>query len=48
MFLKTKCDITVDNPDKLKEKMIIGYCRAQETFIIFLRCKVIKISIKDC
>ena len=36
-FLKTKCDITVDNPDKLKGKIIIGYCRAQETFIIFIR-----------
>ena len=37
MFFKTKCDITVDNPDKLKGKIIIGYCRAQETFIIFIR-----------
>ena len=35
MFFKIKCEITVDNPDK--EKIIIGYCRAQETFIIFIR-----------
>ena len=42
MFFKTKCNITIDNPDKLKGKIIIGYCCAQETFIIF-----IKISIKD-
>ena len=37
MLFKTKCDITVDNPDKLKGKIIIGYCPAQETFIIFIR-----------
>ena len=37
MFFKTKCDITVDNIDKLKGKIIIGYYRAQERFIIFIR-----------
>ena len=37
MFFKTKCDITVDNPDKLKGKIIIGYYRAQEALIIFIR-----------
>ena len=37
MFFKTNCDITLDNPDKLKGKIIISYCRAQETFAIFIR-----------
>ena len=37
MLFKAKYDITVDNPGKLKGKIIIGYCRAQETFINFIR-----------
>ena len=37
MFFKTKCEIPVDNPNKLKGKIIIGYCRAHETLIILVR-----------
>ena len=38
-FFKKKCDIAVANPNKIKGKIIIGYCRAQETFIVFIRLK---------
>ena len=48
MFFKTKCDITVNNPDKLKGKIIIGYCRAQETFINFIRLQCYKDQYKPC
>ena len=47
MFFKRKCNIAVVNPNKIKGKIIIGYCPAQETFIAFIRLKVLKISIKD-
>ena len=36
-FFKTKSDITLNNPNKLKGKIIIGYCRGHETFTIFIR-----------
>ena len=39
MFFKRKCDIAEVNPNKTKEKIIIGYCGAQETFIVFIRLK---------
>ena len=39
MFFKRKCDIAVINPNKIKGKIIIGYCRAQETFKVFIRLK---------
>ena len=39
MLFKRKCDITAFNPNKVKGKIIIGYCRAQETFIVFIRLK---------
>ena len=37
MFFKRKPDITIENPNELKRKIIIGYCRSHETFIIFIR-----------
>ena len=37
-FSKEKSDnITIINPNKLKEKIIIGYCRRYETFIIIIK-----------
>ena len=37
MFFKRKCDFTVVNPDKLKGKIFIGYCRGHEAIIVFVR-----------
>ena len=36
MFLKTKSDINIKNPNKLKGKIIIGYCSSHKTFIVFV------------
>ena len=36
-FFKRKSDITIKNPNKLKRIIIIGYCRAYETFIVFIK-----------
>ena len=37
MFFKRKFDFTIVNPDKLKGKIFIGYCRGHETIIVFIR-----------
>ena len=37
MFFKTKSDINIKNPNKLKGKIIIGYCRRYETFIVLIK-----------
>ena len=37
MFLKTKSDINIKNPNKLKGKIIIDYCRNHETFIFIIK-----------
>ena len=34
---KKKCDITITNRNRLKDKIFIGYCRAHETFIFIIR-----------
>ena len=34
---KKKCDITITNPNRLKCKIFIGYCRRHETFIFIIR-----------
>ena len=39
MFFKTKSDISIKNPNKLKGRIIIGYCRSHETFIVFIKLK---------
>ena len=36
-FSKKKCDITITNPNRLKGKFFIGYCRGHETFIFIIR-----------
>ena len=37
MFFKTRSDISIRYPSKLKGKIIIGYCRKYETFIVFIK-----------
>ena len=37
MFFKTKSDTTIENTNKLKGRIIIGYCRDYETFIVFIK-----------
>ena len=37
MFFKRKSDITIEIPNKLKGRIIIGYCRDCETFIVFIK-----------
>ena len=37
MLFKRKYDFTIANPDKLKGKIIIGYCRGHEAIIVFIK-----------
>ena len=39
MFFKTKSNINIKNTNKLKGKIIIGYCRSDKTFIVFINLK---------